>query len=116
MALGGIAIAPERPIVASGVAATVRGTAEAARSTVAAAATVPKSIAKRIEPWARIENSYSKTSQAKTYTIRWGSNAHHAKKFSNPLARKLVQEIRNLRIPINNWRFRDADYIHLWRK
>ncbi len=66
--------------------------------------------------WARIGNSYSHTQQAKTVSIRWGSNNHHAKAIGNPTIRNINTSLRNTRLPGSSWRVQDKVHFHLWKK
>lgn len=71
-----------------------------------------------LKQWIRIGPSYSHyLGQSTRLSIRWGAspvqNWKFVKQIGDPSLRKFNQGIRNMKVPINNWRFKDAGHIHL---
>jgi len=68
-----------------------------------------------LSAWIRISKSYSNS--GKFYTkkyVRWGSNKYYRnKKIGSPTLRKWNGQLRNTKLPGNNWRVNDPGHLHL---
>lgn len=69
-----------------------------------------------VKHWVRVGNSYSRTQQAKTVSVRWGSNNHHAQQIGNPTIRNINTSFRQTKLPGSSWRVQDKGHFHLWKK
>lgn len=50
-------------------------------------------------------------------TIRWGSNRHYRNnKIGSSTLRELNEQLRNTKLPGNNWRVNDSGHLHLKRR
>ena len=105
-------VSPEFDIL-TGIRAIFNG---ALKATFSVSADGCRFINEQRKPWIRIKPSYSKVNGVKTRSITWGSNAHYRdKKIINPILRKLNENIRNYKIPIDSWRTADPGHFHLYR-
>lgn len=66
--------------------------------------------------WLRTGNSFSRSSNIGTYSIRWGSNSHWRNQIGSSQLRSLNARLHNSRIPGSSWRTRDSGHFHLWRR
>ena len=67
-----------------------------------------------LSQWIRIGSSYSKTGGFYTQSIRWGASPYYSEKIGNPILRQINQSLRNVKIPLNNWRTADKGHFH-WK-
>ena len=66
--------------------------------------------------WVRLGNSYSKSGDFQTRSLRWGASPYYTKKIGNPTLRNINQSLRNTKFPYDNWRTADPGHIHYnWR-
>lgn len=66
--------------------------------------------------WVRLGNSYSKSGDFQTKSLRWGASPYYTKKIGNPTLRNINQSLRNTKFPYDNWRTADPGHIHYnWR-
>ena len=66
--------------------------------------------------WVRLGNSYSKSGDFQTKSLRWGASSYYTKKIGNPTLRNINQSLRNTKFPYDNWRTADPGHIHYkWR-
>ena len=66
--------------------------------------------------WVRLGNSYSKSGDFQTKSLRWGASPYYTKKIGNPTLRNINQNLRNTKFPYDNWRTADPGHIHYkWR-
>lgn len=76
-----------------------------------------KSITGGLKQWIRgPKTTYRFSQRSKTYGIAWGAGKRHVKKIGSKFIRDLNTKLRKLKIPIDNWRFKDSGHMHFWKK
>ncbi|MXV37295.1 hypothetical protein GO491_01195 [Flavobacteriaceae bacterium Ap0902] len=69
-----------------------------------------------LKQWIRFYGkSYSHVGQFKTYSTRWGAGGDYWKKIGSTVLQKWNRNLRQMRLPGNNWRVKDSGHFH-WKK
>lgn len=67
------------------------------------------------QQWFRLGRSYSISNGFDTWGLRWGASPKYLNKIPDAFFRAVNQSIRQMKVPLKNWRFDDPGHFHFWK-